>query len=145
MNIIEKVIDILQNFPRISSLCNEIHVDFTDNVSTSYGLSSIGDSLISEDIIGNQIRQHTFLLYSTFSAYNDYERLNNNSVLLELSLWLKSQINQEVETKIGDEIFIGRITKLTAVNGMLYSVPQEDYADEVKYQLQIIAEYTVEN
>ncbi len=44
MNIIEKVIDILQNFPKISSICNEIHVDFTDNVSTSYCLSSIGDS-----------------------------------------------------------------------------------------------------
>ena len=34
--------------------------------------------------------------------------------------------------------------RLTAENGMLYSVPQDNLADGVQYQLQIIAEYTVE-
>lgn len=144
MNIIEKVREILQSFPRISEICNEIHVDFADPEPTSYGLSSVGDSLIKEDVLGNQIRQHTFILYSTFSAYNDYDRLNNSTALLELSHWLETQANSDVETKIGEEIFSGKITKLTAENGMLYSVPQENLVDGVQYQLQIIAEYTVE-
>jgi len=143
MNIIEKVREILQSFPRISEICNEIHVDFADPEPTSYGLSSVGDSLIKEDVLGNQNRQHTFILYSTFSAYNDYDRLNNSTALLELSHWLETQANSDVETKIGEEIFSGKITKLTAENGMLYSVPQENLVDGVQYQLQIIAEYTV--
>lgn len=144
MNIIEKVREILQSFPKISEICNEIHVDFADPEPTSYGLSSIGDSLVREDILGNQIRQHTFMLYSTFSAYNDYERLSNSTALLELSHWLNTQTDQEVKSKIGEETFAGTITKLTAENGMLYSVSQENLVDGIQYQLQIIAEYTVE-
>lgn len=144
MNVIEKVREILQSFPKISEICNEIHVDFAAPEPTSYGLSSIGDSLVREDILGNQIRQHTFILYSTFSAYNDYERLGNSTALLELSHWLHTQTDQEVESQIGEETFAGQITKLTAENGMIYSVPQDNLADGVQYQLQIIAEYTVE-
>ena len=144
MNVIEKVREILQSFPKISEICSEIHVDFADPEPTSYGLSSIGDSLVREDILGNQLRQHTFILYSTFSAYNDYERMNNSTALLELSYWLESHKDSGIETKIGNKTFAGNITKLTAENGMLYSVPQDNLADGVQYQLQIIAEYTVE-
>ena len=78
INIIETVRDILENFPKISEVCNEIHIDFADPEPTSYGLTSTGDSLIKEDILGNQTRQHTFMLYSTFSGINDYERLLNS-------------------------------------------------------------------
>lgn len=144
MNIIEKVREILQSFPKISDICSEVHVDFAEPEPTSYGLSSTGDSLIKEDILGNQTRRHSFLLYSTFSGINDFERQENSSALLELANWLPRQIDKEVETNIGEEIFAGKITKLTAENGMLYSVPQENLADGVQYQLQIIAEYTVE-
>lgn len=143
MNIIEKVRDILQSFPKISEVCNEIHIDFADPEPTSYGLSSTGDSLVTEDVLGNQKRQHSFLLYTTYSSINDYERLNNSTALLELSAWLSTQISAEVETIIDDETYTGEITKLTAANGMLYDVPQESELDGVQYQLQIIAEYTV--
>ena len=85
MNIIERVIEILQSFPKIQTVCNEIHVDFADPEPTSYGLSSTGDSLVSEDVLGNQIRQHGFLLYSTFSGINDFERQENSTALLELA------------------------------------------------------------
>ena len=54
MNIIELVKDILQQFPKISEVCNDIHIDFTDDTPTNYGLSSTGDSLISSDILGGQ-------------------------------------------------------------------------------------------
>lgn len=143
MNIIEKVQEILQSFPKISEVVSEVHIDFADPEPTSYGLSSTGDSLISEDILGNQKRQHTFLFYSTYSSINDYERLNNSSALLELCTWLKTQEGAEVETVIGDDICTGEITRLSAENGMLYNVPQENELDGIQYQLQIIAEYTV--
>lgn len=70
--------------------------------------------------------------------------MNNSTALLELSHWLESQVDSEIETRIGNEIFAGSITKLTAENGMLYSILQDNLADGVQYQLQIIAEYTVE-
>lgn len=144
MNIIEKVRDILQSFPKISEVCNEVHIDFADPEPTSYGLSSTGDSLVSEDVLGNQKRKHAFMLYTTYSSINDYERLGNSTALLELTAWLKTQKGAVVETVIGDAAYTGKITSITAENGMLYDVPQENELDGVQYQLQIIAEYTVE-
>lgn len=143
MNIIEKVREILESFPKISEVCNEVHIDFADPTPTSYGLSSIGDSLISEDIVGNQKRQHSFILYSTYSSINDYERLHNSTALLELGVWLRDQVDEEVETVIGDTTYSGEITTLTTDNGMLYNIPQENEMNGVQYQIQIVAEYTV--
>lgn len=139
MNIIETVRGILESFPKIAEVVGEVHIDFADPSPTSYGLSSVGDTLLHEDVLGNQTRQHTFMLYSTFSSINDYERLANSSVLLELSLWLKDQTGAQVTSLNG----VGELTKLTAENGMLIAVPEENLADGVQYQMQIIAEYSV--
>ena len=144
MNIIEKVTDILQSYPKISEVCNEVHIDFSDPEPTSYGLSSTGDALIAEDIIGNQKRQHSFMLYSTFSSVNDYERMLNSTALLELGLWLEEQTDCEIESTVGDNVYTGKFTKLRVENGMLYEIPQENQYDGWQYQLQIIAEYTVD-
>lgn len=144
MNIIEKVRSILESFPKISEVCNSIHIDFADPEPTSYGLSSTGDEVIREDIIGNQLRQHSFILYADYSSINDYERLGNSSVLLELGLWLEKQTGGEVETVIGTDTLTGTLEKLTAVNGMLIQIPQENEVDGWRYQLQIIAEYSVD-
>ncbi|MDO4863465.1 MAG: hypothetical protein Q4A05_04770 [Ruminococcus sp.] len=144
MNIIETVHSILESFPKISEVCNSVHIDFADPEPTSYGLSSTGDELISENILGDQRRQHSFMLYTTYSSINDYERLNNSSALLELGLWLKEQTGSEVESVVDGITYTGKLEKLTASNGMLYNVPQENEQDGVQYQLQIIAEYTVD-
>ena len=138
------MIEILERFPKISTVCNEIHIDFADPEPTSYGLSSTGDSLIKEDILGNQTRQHSFLLYSTFSGINDFERQENSAALLELAVWLGKQTGSKVETLIDEEIYSGEIKKISAENGMLYAVPQENNIDGMQYQLQIVVQYTVE-
>ena len=143
MNIIEKVRSIIESFPKISEVCNSIHIDFADPEPTSYGLSSTGDELIREDILGNQLRQHSFMLYTTYSSMNDYERLSNSTALTELSVWLHDQTGAEVETTIGSTTYTGTLEKLSAYNGMLIAVPQENMLDGVQYQLQITAEYTV--
>lgn len=144
MNIIEIVQAILESFPKISEICNSVHIDFTEPEPTSYGLSSLGDELITEDIIGGQTRQHTFMLYTTYSSINDYERLHNSSALLELGTWLERQTDCEVTTTIGDDTYTGTLTKLKTANGMLYAIPQENEYDAYQYQLQIVAEYTVD-
>lgn len=135
MNIIERLQSILEEFPGIS----ELHVDFTESEPTSFGLSSLGDSLVFEDVLGNQTRRHSFMLYLTYSGYNDYERLCNSGVLLELCQWLPDQVGSEVESS-GKS---GIITEITCENGMLYSVPQENTLDGVQYQMQINAVYKI--
>ena len=94
----------------------------------SFGLSSVGDSLVKSDILGGQIRQHNFFLYSTFSSISDYERLENSSTLLELAQWLENQTDET-------------IIKITAENGQLFAVPQENELDGWQYQLQIVVHY----
>lgn len=145
MNIIELVKSILQDFPKINEVCNNIHIDFTDNTSDSYGLSSIGDALLAEDILGNQRRQHNFLLYAVFQSVNDYDRLNNSGTLLELQLWLERQAqHQKIENTVSNEHLTGELTKLTCSNGMLYAIPENNLNSGVQYQLQITAEYEIE-
>ena len=146
MNIIELVKDILLQFPKINEVCNDIHIDFTDDVPTNYGLSSTGDSLLSEDLLGNQTRQHNFVLYAIYTSINDFDRMSNSGVLLELAMWLERQANeQEIEITIGDTTLKGSLKKLSTANGMLYNIPNGNLNDGVQYQLQIIAQYEIES
>ncbi|MBP5362858.1 MAG: hypothetical protein J6Y71_07575 [Ruminococcus sp.] len=143
MNVIEAVRGLLMDFPKINEVVGEVHIDFTDPEPTSYGLSSTDDALIKEDVLGNQLRQHTFMLYTTYSSMNDYERLSNSSVLTELGVWLGHQKGIEVTTEIAGTECIGHITRILAGSGMLIAVPEENEFEGVQYQLQIIADYTV--
>lgn len=146
MNIIELVKDILLQFPKINEVCNEIHVDFTDDIPTNYGLSSTGDSLLSEDLLGYQTRQHSFILYAVYQSMSDYDRLCNSGVLLELALWIEKQAHeQKIAIQLSDKTLNGRLIKLSTANGMLYNIPNENLTDGVQYQLQIIAQYELES
>lgn len=144
MNIIELVKSVLESFPKISDVCNDIHIDFTDETPTNYGLSSIGDSKLKEDVLGNQTRQHNFTLYAVYQSMNDYDRMANSGVLLELAYWLEKQKGQEVTVEINSEELTGTLSKLTCANGMLYKIPNE-INDGWMYQLQISAEYEIKS
>lgn len=135
MNVIEAVKSTLETYSEISAVCNSIHVDFSSNEPTDYGLSSVSDSKLSEDILGNQTRSNTFLMYSTFSSINDYERLKNSSSLLNLGYYLDSQRNISIDN--------GEIESISVGNGMLYDVPEENDVNGVRYHLQIIATYKI--
>ncbi len=143
MNIIERVKDILQAFPKIAELVNEIHVDLTSGEPVSCGLSSIGDVKLAEDVTGAEKRQHTFLFHAVYSGINDYERITNSGILLELAIWLERQAGAPIEQYVAGERYVGEITEITTANGMLYSVPQENTTDGIEYQLQIMAVYTL--
>lgn len=140
-DIIETVRDLLQSYPDIAEVVGEIHIDFADPEPTSYGLTSEGDTLLYEDVLGNQTRQHSFVLYSTFSGINDFERLQNSGALLRLTHWL----TQQRDIPVLHEDHPGVMKSIRAENGMLYNVPQENAADGMQYQLQLIAEYTIES
>ena len=142
MNIIEVVKETLQQFPKISQVCNDIHIDFTDDIPTNYGLSPTGDTLIKEDILGNQTRQHTFILYAVFQSQSDYDRMANSGTLLELQHWLENKAdNQKITVTVGDKELTGELKKITCANGMIYGIPDGNLNSGVLYQLQITAQY----
>lgn len=132
MNVIEKVRQTLGDFPGIS----ELHIDCTGNTPGSFSLSSVGDTLLKTDILGNQKRRHSFLFYAVFSSINDFERLSNSSALLKLTMWLENQKNIKIDS--------GKITKISAENGMLYEIPDENSIVGYRYQMQIFTEYELE-
>ena len=51
MNIIERVRGIVGGFPKIG----ELHQDITDSSPGGFALASVGDVLLSEDVIGGGI------------------------------------------------------------------------------------------
>jgi hypothetical protein len=142
MNVIELVKQILTDYPKILEFTNEVHVDFTDSEPMNFGLSSTGDQLIKEDVLGNQIRQHNFVLYAVNQAFLDYDRLANSTFLLDLSYWLEKVANEQDITI--DEQSRGKLLSLSSANGMLYSIPTGDIMDGVTYQIQIYAQYKIE-
>lgn len=146
MNIIELVRQILTDYPKITEFTNEINIDFTDDTPTNFGLSSVGDNLVKEDILGNQVRQHNFVLYALNQSYTNYDRLANSTFLLDLTYWLE-QYKQEdpIEVTINNKTVSGKLLGLSSANAMLYMVPTGDINDGVTYQIQIYAQYTIES
>lgn len=146
MNIIELVKRLLTDYPKISEFTNEINVDFTDDQPTNFGLSSTGDQLIKEDILGNQIRQHNFVLYALNQSFTNYDRLANSTFLLDLSYWLEQYKNEDpIKVTINDKTVPGKLLRLSSANAMLYMVPTGDINDGVTYQIQIYAQYYLES
>lgn len=145
MNIIETVRKILTDYPKMEEFTNKIHIDFTDNEQDSdFGLSSTGDTKLKEDILGNQVRKHSFILYAINQAFNDYDRLSNSTFLLEMSHWMELLDTDEytVEETIDESIYKGKLLSLECANAMAFQIPTGDVKDGVMYQVQIYAEYS---
>jgi len=142
MNIIEKMKSILEEYPKIGTL----HIDYNLNDADSFGLYPTGDRKVSEDVLGGQERQHTFILYAVFQSFNDYDRLTNSGLLLDLQLWLEQYADsQELTTVINDVTRRGYLKNITCANGMLFNIPDNNMNAAVQYQMQITAEYTIES
>lgn len=143
MNIIELVKSILQEFPKIGDL---VHIDYNEDFPEQFGLYPTGDTLKSEDILGNQVRQHNFILYAVYQSFNDYDRLVNSGTLLELQMWLERHANeQKISVTVEGKKLTGTLLKITCANGMLYQIPTGNMNDGIQYQLQITAEYEIES
>ena len=121
MTIIDFMRQKLTEYPKISELLagGDIHIDFTEPDPVNYGLSSNGDSLIKEDLLGNQTRQHNFAMYAVGQSFTDYNRLTNSNFLLELGYYLEHLPEEEgliVDT--GEHELTGKFLKATTANAM---------------------------
>ena len=148
MTIIEYMRQKLTEYPKISEFLtgDDIHIDFTEPDPVNYGLSSNGDSLVKEDILGNQIRRHNFVMYAVGQSFTDYNRLANSTFLLELAYWLE-QLPEEsgIEVNVGDEVKEATFLKATTANAMSMGLMGDTVDQGVMYQLQIYAQYKVES
>lgn len=147
MTIIDFMRQKLSEYPKIQEFLSgeELHIDFTDPDATSYGLSSAGDTLIREDVLGNQQRRHSFVLYAVNQSFTDYCRLANSNFLLELGYWLERLTEEDgIQVDIGDEILTGRFLKATTANAMAMQPMGATVNDGVLYQIQIYANYKIE-
>lgn len=148
MTIIDFMRKKLTEYPKIAEFMGgeEIHMDFTEPGPTNYGLTSSGDSLLKEDLSGNQLRRHSFVMYAVGQSFSDYNRLANSNFLLELSYWLE-RLPEEVgiEADTGEEVLKGTFLKASCANAMAMQSMGETLSDGVLYQLQIYAEYQLES
>nr|DAJ65102.1 MAG TPA: Minor capsid protein from bacteriophage [Caudoviricetes sp.] len=147
MTIIDFMKTKLSKYPKISDflLNDDIHIDFTEPTPTNYGLSSTGDSLIKEDILGNQTRQHNFAMYAISKSYTDYNRLENSNFLYELSHWLENLEVEEFITEINEKAINSKFIKARCANAMSMGLVGETISDGIIYQIQIYAEYILES
>lgn len=146
MNIIEVVKQILTDCPLVQDLSGSINIDYTEDSPVSFGLYPTGDQLLKEDILGNQDRQHNFVLYAVFQSFTDYDRLANSTFLLNLAYYLEHAVTgQEIEVTINNETVSGKLTKLSSANGMLYGYQDNTLSGPVTYQIQIYADYCIES
>lgn len=148
MTIIEYMRQKLTEYPKISEFLagDDIHVDFTDPAPVNYGLSSTGDTLLKEDLLGNQTRQHNFVLYAVGQSFTDYNRLANSNFLLELAYWLERLPEEAGITAVaGEQELKGRFLKATTANAMSMGLMGETIDQGVMYQIQIYAQYKIES
>ena len=147
MNIIELVRKIITEYPEMEQFTNKIHVDFTDNKNeTDFGLYSMGDEKTKEDILGNQERKHSFILYAHNQAFTDFDRLANSSFLLDLAYYLEMlKDDYDIEVTINNHKRAGKLKSISCANAMLYNIPTGNINDGVTYQVQIYADYTLES
>lgn len=148
MTIIDFMRQKLTKYPKISEFLSgdDIHIDFTDPDPVNYGLSSTGDSLVKEDILGNQIRRHSFMMYAGGQSFTDFNRLANSNFLLELGYYLEHLPEEGgVTVKIGCQDFPAKFLKATTANAMSMGLMGETINDGVMYHIQIYAQYFVES
>ena len=147
MTIIDFMRQKLSDYPKIQEFLSggELHIDFTEPDATSYGLSSAGDALLKEDVLGNQLRRHSFVMYAVNQSFTDYCRLANSNFLLELGYWLERLPEEAgIGVEIDGEILTGRFLKATTANAMAMQPMGATVNDGVLYQIQIYANYKIE-
>ncbi len=147
MTIIDFMRQKLTEYPKISEFLvdGDIHMDFTEP-GPSYGLSSNGDSLVKEDMLGNQTWRHNFVMYAVAPSFTDYCRLVNSNFLLELGYWLE-QLPEEggLSVNIGNQEMEARFIKAITSNAMAMQPMGETVNDGILYQIQIQVTYQIES
>lgn len=145
MNIIELVKSAIEVFSDQSGKMNgQVHIDGVRNFVDDYGISSRSDTLIKEDILGNEKRRRILTFYAMFSSINDFERINNSGTIDQLQQFLEHFPNeQEIDVSDGIHDYVGYLRRITCANAQMFTIPDGTMNNAVQYNLQITVEYDV--
>ena len=115
MTIIEYMRQKLTEYPKISEFLtgDDIHIDFTEPDPVNYGLSSNGDSLVKEDILGNQIRTLNVIAERQDISEKYLESILKVLVQDKLLTGLRGRGGGYRLTKAPEDYTLGEILRLT--------------------------------
>lgn len=137
MTVIQALRDFIQACPFLDTLLEDIHIDFTDDNITSYGISPTGESTVKEYVGGTKVKQYNASLYIRDFTADDIYRLENCEFLENFSTWIDQQNGVRNFPVISDSI---EIDSISCSNGMLFDL--DETGDKGTYQIQIHLIYT---
>lgn len=138
MNILEKMQNVIADF-----LNNDVHIDFTEESDECYSLSTVSDSKMKGDVLGNQTRINNMELLLTNLSPDDSDRLRNNSFLIDLGYRLELVKEEEIAVQIDSQEHTGHIKNVTVANAQpFYTSEDRQY---ITYMIQIKVIYTIES
>lgn len=143
MNVVNTVKLLLSGSNVLDAFNGNIHVDYMEATDSDAGLYATGPVKVGEDIVGNPRYRMNFQLYTGLRGFTDYDRQVNSDAMAALTYYLNSKRGSAVDEAVNGKTYSGKILSVTASNAMLYDVPSGDYADGVRYQLQIAVEYKI--
>lgn len=143
MNIVELIRSITTEYLKSSNLTDEIHIDYTvdDGNTENVGIFTVGDTKIGEDILGNETRRNSIVMYLVRQASEDCERLENASFLINMADAFDNirEDFYDVDIGEGENIKHGKLKSIACSNSMLYG--RTTGTGDPVYQIQLLATY----
>lgn len=134
--IISAVRKFVATCPHLSEFA-PVHVDFTAEEATNYGVASSGESPVQRYFTGDTLRRHNFALYAREYTTNDAERLTNSGFLERFANWLEEQTLTSGLPDLGE----GRkAEEMGSANAMLFDLNEDGQTGLYQIQFYLLYE-----
>lgn len=137
MNLFETVEKIVRDYERFDEYGDTVNTDFGNNEEGNVVVIGEGDTLIKEDILGNETHKHDFSIIAINQAVTNYDRLKTNDWLLSFASYLRKQRDIEFDCSDGECV----IQKIEASKGIVLGAPEDDINNGVGYSLDLAVIY----
>jgi hypothetical protein len=127
------IIDRLKTFlASCPSIAEELHIDFTDDTATSYGIMPTGIITSQRYMDGGKLMQYSFVIYIRECTAEDLERIANSQFLETFAEWLDTHVPELDEGFTADHV--------ETANGMLFDVSADGTTGLYQLQCQLFYE-----
>lgn len=127
------IIDSLKTFlASCPGITEELHIDFTDDTATSYGIMPTGIVTSQRYFDGGKLMQYSFAIYIRGYTAEDFERLANSQFLEAFSEWLDTHVPELDAGLTADRV--------ETANGMLFDMSEDGSTGLYQLQCQLFYE-----
>jgi hypothetical protein len=144
MSKIKQMREFIATCPHLNVLADNIHVDWTADKPTNYGIMPTGETIVSRksNVIGDVTyhKQYNCSIFARFTTANDAMRIENCDFFDDFTEWLEEQDTNGTPPRFSDEEFIHE-EYITAQSGFLYEM--EKSGDRGTYQIQVQVNYKI--